>query len=263
MARPFDHIKPRLTRSGPDPARARAEVLLIHGAWAGAFCFADLAPAIAREGFGVNCLELPGHGEDRWDLPASTSLRDYADIARRAAAGLGRPVLVGHSMGGWLAQKVLEVVDLPAVFLAPAPGKGVGLSVSARLLARHLKPALRVFQGRQPRVQDLPLIRKIFFGEHSKMDLEELLPNMAPEPPLVVLELMLGLVRATPPKGKAPRLLVAGAKDPFLPLAGAQNLARNLGARLAVLPDYPHALFMEDDSGLVQRLLLEFLGNCP
>jgi pimeloyl-ACP methyl ester carboxylesterase len=86
---------------------------------------------------------------------------------------------------------------------------------------------------------------------------------MAPEPPRVVLEMTLGLVKALPPGGKAPRLLVAGAKDPFLPLPRAQALAENLGARLSVLPEYPHALFMEDETGLVKRLLLEFLQNCP
>ena len=125
MARPFESMRPAITRLGPPPEAARREVLLIHGAWGGAWVWGGLARDLAAEGYGVNLIEQPGHGQDRWDLPSLTSVNDYADLSRRAAASLGRPVLVGHSLGGWQVQKIWETEDLPGVLLAPLPGSGL------------------------------------------------------------------------------------------------------------------------------------------
>ena len=57
-------------------------------------------PALLRaEGFRVNAIDLPGHGQDRTP-PETVRLSDYAD--RIVAALQGRPpaLVVGHSMGG-------------------------------------------------------------------------------------------------------------------------------------------------------------------
>jgi len=89
---------------GPGPA-----VVLLHGAGADHRTFADQATALAAHGSRVVLPDLRGHGASR---PTSTRLTApllVADVeALVAALGLDRPVLVGHSLGGNLAQELVR-----------------------------------------------------------------------------------------------------------------------------------------------------------
>jgi pimeloyl-ACP methyl ester carboxylesterase len=84
------------------------EILLIHGAWHGAWCWAPLQGELARRGIRSSAIDLPGHGTRRrpgW----LTSWRGYVDAVVAAAAGCDRPPLVvGHSMGGGVITAAAE-----------------------------------------------------------------------------------------------------------------------------------------------------------
>ena len=91
-----------VTRSG------NLDVVLIHGAGGNHL----LWPAALRrlQGATVYALDLPGHGRSRG--PGRELIGDYAaDVAGfMEAAGIDRAVLMGHSMGGAIAQQVaLEI----------------------------------------------------------------------------------------------------------------------------------------------------------
>jgi pimeloyl-ACP methyl ester carboxylesterase len=240
MARPFDLVPLKITRLGPSPVKARREALFLHGAWSGPDDWEGLAEPIARAGFGVNLLELPGHGQPVWELPAFTSLKDYAAYAARAAANLGHPILVAHSMGGWIAQKLLEVVDLPAVFLAPLPGSGLPLWGLMNFVRDNPRQVLEGLRGRPMRFEGMGGI-----GEPSR----------------VTWEMGLGLVRARPKPGNRPRLLIAAGKDHLVPLGAQRRLAHRLGAGLMVFDDLPHVLWQEDPGGRVCAAVLHFLDK--
>lgn len=62
-----------------------------------------------------------------------------------------------------------------------------------------------------------------------------------------------------PTDWSTPTLLVWGEKDPVLPLATAEALARRLRARLEVFPGAAHAAYL-DQPERFHALLLEFLG---
>ena len=145
MARPFDLVPLKMSRQGPPPQEAKREVLLIHGAWRGSWVWQDMAEAAAAAGFGVNLLDLPGHSLPPWQLPWSTSLRDYAMYVARAVGRLSRPILAGHSMGGWIVQKILELIDLPAVLLAPLPGSGLPFKGLLNFVVDHPQEVLGGF----------------------------------------------------------------------------------------------------------------------
>ncbi|MGH9017970.1 MAG: alpha/beta hydrolase [Acidimicrobiales bacterium] len=73
-------------------------VVLVHGAWHGAWCFDPLVAALDRRRVPVTCVELPGHGEDGGEL---TDLHGDADAVRHHLDRCAKPVvLVGHSYGG-------------------------------------------------------------------------------------------------------------------------------------------------------------------
>lgn len=81
------------------------DVVLVHGAWHGGWCFDALRSALAERSVMATAPDLPGHGED---------LNPPGDVAGDAAAiaailrGIGRPVvLLGHSYGGLVISEVV------------------------------------------------------------------------------------------------------------------------------------------------------------
>lgn len=83
-------------------------VVLVHGAWHGAWCWAPLQTELDRRGVASLAIDLPGHGS------TGTPFTDLHGDARavldviEAQAALGRtaPVLVGHSYGGAVITEV-------------------------------------------------------------------------------------------------------------------------------------------------------------
>ena len=73
-------------------------VLLVHGAWHGAWCWEPVVAALSGRGVRAVAIDLPGHGEDRGGL---TGVHGDAERVREVLDGLGEPaILVGHSYGG-------------------------------------------------------------------------------------------------------------------------------------------------------------------
>ena len=108
-------------------------VLLVHGAWHGAWCWHKFQDYFAERGVDSFAVNLRGHG-GRANVKSLrfTRLKDYvadlADAVERVSEKTGRrPLIVGHSMGGLVTQKYLEGrADIPkAVLLASVPPQGV------------------------------------------------------------------------------------------------------------------------------------------
>jgi pimeloyl-ACP methyl ester carboxylesterase len=73
-------------------------VLLVHGAWHGAWCWDRVVAALTGRGIPAVAIDLPGRGADTGPL---SDLHGDADRVRRALDGFDEPVvLVGHSYGG-------------------------------------------------------------------------------------------------------------------------------------------------------------------
>lgn len=74
------------------------DILLIHGAAHGAWCWHRVIPALAALGHHARAIDLPSHGDDTTD-PAQVTLNSYAQAILNATQG--PTLLVGHSMGGF------------------------------------------------------------------------------------------------------------------------------------------------------------------
>jgi pimeloyl-ACP methyl ester carboxylesterase len=76
-------------------------VLLVHGAWHGAWCWERVVSGLAAEGVASHAVDLPGHGDDPGPM---ADLHGDASSVRRALDDLSANgdeiVLVGHSYGG-------------------------------------------------------------------------------------------------------------------------------------------------------------------
>ncbi|MBM7520353.1 alpha/beta fold hydrolase [Nocardioides nitrophenolicus] len=69
-------------------------VVLVHGAWHGAWCWEPVIPHLEQHGLTVHTVDLPSSG-------SGGTLADDAEAVRAAVAAVGdQVVLVGHSYGG-------------------------------------------------------------------------------------------------------------------------------------------------------------------
>jgi len=76
-----------------------ARIVLVHGAFSGAWCWEPVLPGLRAAGHTMQTVDLPGSGEDRTPV-AGVTLAAYAERVGDALREGSPAVLVGHSMGG-------------------------------------------------------------------------------------------------------------------------------------------------------------------
>ena len=87
-----------------------SELLLIHGAWQGAWAWDRLVPELDALGHRCHAVDMPGNGNGRSRLqPKNVSLERYIEYLQRLLAEIGEPVVVvRHSSGGIIASQLAE-----------------------------------------------------------------------------------------------------------------------------------------------------------
>jgi pimeloyl-ACP methyl ester carboxylesterase len=106
-----------------------ASLLLIHGAWQGAWCWREVVARLEERGHQAIAIDLPGHGEDR-SPPETVTLQDYVDrMIQAVSASKDRPILVGHSMGliGLTAETVPDSIAALVYVAALVPPSGCSM----------------------------------------------------------------------------------------------------------------------------------------
>ncbi len=115
-------------------------LLFVHGGWHGAWCWDDhFLDYFADAGYRAVSISLRGHGTSPTAKPLTkVSVADYMDDLRSVADELGgEPVLIGHSLGGFVIQRYLEQHSAPAaVLLGSVPPNGV-LTLAIRVWRRR------------------------------------------------------------------------------------------------------------------------------
>lgn len=114
-----------------------ARLVLVHGAFSGAWAWEPLTPALRAAGHTVLALDLPGSGEDHTP-PEEVTLDGYAQRICEALAQDDEPaVLVGHSMGGvaitHAAGRCADHIKALVYVCAFLPGEGQSLLDMTRL----------------------------------------------------------------------------------------------------------------------------------
>ena len=111
----------------------KAPVILIHGMWSTPDALKDVKAAFEEKGYNVHVPMLPYHlprnqlkGELAKKL-ASSSIEDYVNCISECIQDLDqKPILVGHSMGGLIAQLVAAKHECEKLILiSSAPPAGI------------------------------------------------------------------------------------------------------------------------------------------
>ena len=124
-------------------------LLFVHGGWHAAWCWEHFLNFFADAGYRAVALSLRGHGASPTTKPLrSCSIAEYVDDVRATADNLGgQPVLIGHSLGGFVVQRYLENHSAPAtVLVGSVPPQGV-LGLALRVWRHHPWVSIRAFAG--------------------------------------------------------------------------------------------------------------------
>jgi pimeloyl-ACP methyl ester carboxylesterase len=112
-----------------DQAMAK-DIVMIHGANEGAWCFDKFRAVFEALGWTCHAPDLIGHGTRAADAAKTLVGVGMADYRAELEAFLKtvppRPVLLGHSMGGVLAQQLAaQGLTRALILVAPAPRAGI------------------------------------------------------------------------------------------------------------------------------------------
>jgi pimeloyl-ACP methyl ester carboxylesterase len=229
---------------------------MIHGAFCGGWAFDGWRSMFEAQGYDVRTPTLRHH--DCGDHPPAalgkTSMLDYAHDLERELDTIGdAPVLVGHSLGGLLAQMLAARRPARAlILLAPSAPWGMTPSTPFEIISAQ---SLYLAGG----FWSTPLKPQRWIAAANALDLlpeaerEAVFARFVPESGLATFETMhwpFDMKRATQVDARAvtcPILCLAGRRDRVNPPATVRRLARRYGgrARYEELPDHSHWLIGE------------------
>ena len=227
-----------VTETGPP-------LLFVHGFFGRAIAFERMMDCLTAKGHRCVAIDLRGHGDSALsgDL-GKVSIHDYADDVARVARLIGDPVIVGHSMGGLLAQlAAVRGVTRGIVLLTPAPPRGIPvLSVKLALHQAKYMPAILTSRVVVPGRSDL---RALVLNRVPPAEQEVLLDMLVPDSGRAALQMSVFGVPIPRERVTAPVLVVAGDQDLFIPVSRAVRVAARYAAPLRVAPGRGHMLIIE------------------
>jgi pimeloyl-ACP methyl ester carboxylesterase len=217
-----------------------ASLLLVHGAWHGAWCWEDnVAPRLRAAGHAVTAIDLRHHGAQQRSGLRRSRIGDYVADLDAAASALPAPlVVVGHSMGGLVVQRWL-IHNRPAgaVLVAPVPVHGV-IPATLRVARRHPVTFARVnaTMNMAPLVRTEALVRDLFLAPDTPDEVvRRCHQRVGNESYLAYLE-MLGVVRARPRRVSTPLLVLGAEQDGIFAPGEIERTARAYGTEPVMLP---------------------------
>ncbi|NDJ75487.1 MAG: alpha/beta hydrolase [Chloroflexi bacterium] len=226
-------------------------LLFVHGMWHGAWIWEEhFFPYFVERGYAVHALSLRGHGNSegskniRWHRIGSY----VQDVAQVASTLDTPPVIIGHSMGGYVTQKYLENHPAAAgVLLASAPpGHGVW-QATFRALAKHPLAVLRVnltFSMR-PLVATPERYRWVFFTPDFPEDTLRRYHAQINNESIVAFLGLLGLSRLHPRRVKVPMLVTGAEQDTLFSTAEIEGTARAYGTSAEIFPNVGHNMMLD------------------
>jgi pimeloyl-ACP methyl ester carboxylesterase len=162
-------MKLGIISKAPSNGKYPTPLLFIHGALHGAWCWdAHFLDYFARHGFAAYAINLRGHGnsEGREKL-RMTRIADFVEGVKNAVRQLpSPPILIGHSMGGYIIQKYLEDHTSPGAVLLFSPPPTGFLPATLRIAWRRplIFAKITVTLSLLPLVATPRLTREAFFS---------------------------------------------------------------------------------------------------
>jgi pimeloyl-ACP methyl ester carboxylesterase len=228
-------------------------ILFVHGGYFDSWCWEPyFLPWFAAKGHAAYALSLRGHGASAGRATLFvTGLDDFAADVEHVASGLpAPPVLVGHSMGAAIVERLLATRPVrAAALISPVAPSGL-LPMAARLAAESPEQLFSLAQFDPARLSThvLDALRPFYFGDDVAPEiLAEATTHLCPESPRVLLDLSLRLHWKQPERGDIPLFVLGAGGDRISTPDDVRATARHHGVEATLVPGLAHMLMLEPE----------------
>ena len=243
-------------------------LLFIHGAMHTAACWdAHFLDYFAERGYVSHALNLRGHGNSdgrehlRW-----TRIADFVeDLAKTVELLPSPPILIGHSMGGFIIQKYLEDHTAPGAVLLSSPSPAGLLPTALKNARRHplLFIKVNLTLSLTPLVPTPALAREAFFSPDVPDDeMTTYWRQMQDDSYRAYLDMVaLDLPRPARANGRTPMLILGAGRDSMLTPREIEVTAKAYHTQAYMIPTVAHNSMLERDWGSVADRILAWLNE--
>lgn len=215
-------------------------ISFLHGAFGGPEVWTQfVAPWFASRGHAVSVPQMPAGN------PAAR-LRDYVRHAQRAADAFGTaPIVVGHSLGGLVAQHLAAQRPVAGMVLIGSPGPyGLGPTLlQLSLRAPDILTATLLAQAGAGALLGTEVARRALFTEETPLEwVAETVQTFGRESPLALLDGILWDLPHWFLARRSPVLALMGDQDVFVPITDLWAIAFFYGAETELIRGAAHGL---------------------
>ncbi|MGB0682379.1 MAG: alpha/beta hydrolase [Magnetovibrionaceae bacterium] len=245
--------------------RYRPPLVFLHGAFSGGWIWAEnFMPWFAEAGYDCFAPSFRGHGKSSGiERLHEFGIDDYVEDALRVISALGdAPVLVGHSMGGYVVQKLLARIDVEAYCLmASVPPTGLmGPAITMAWFQPWLLWRIGEIQHQGVDIARPETFREALFREDIPEELAATYMSRAQNESRRATLDMYGPAVSDPWRLRVFPALVMGAQmDRLIAPMHVRQTAAIVGTTARLLPDLGHGMMLERDWESAAKVLLEFL----
>jgi pimeloyl-ACP methyl ester carboxylesterase len=262
--------EPKLELRSRLPSRANGRkppLLFVHGGYSDSWCWdAFFLPWFARQGYAAHAVSLRGHGGSAGaEMLFIAGLDDYAADVERAVAQLpSPPVLIGHSMGAAVVERLLSTRPVrAAALLAPVPPAGL-LTIAARLATERPDYLLSMMHLDATKLSRhvLDTLRPYYFSDDVAPEvLAEATRHLGAESPRALLDLSLRLHWQLPERNGVPVLVLGAEGDRISTADDVAATARHHGVEAMMLPGLAHMMMLERKWETPARALAQWVSG--
>lgn len=228
----------------------RPPLLFVHGGFCDAWCWEPyFLPWFAKHGYAAHALSLRGHGRSGGrESVFLAGLDDYAADVERVASELEQaPVLIGHSLGAAVVERLLATRPIrAAALLAPVPPAGLMIVASRLAVERpeyflHANP---IDAGNLP-AEVLRTLKPYFFSDAAPPVMAEAVKHLGFESPRALFDLALRLHWQLPERNNVPVLVLGAQGDRICTPDDVHATARHHHVEAVMIEGAAHMMMLE------------------
>ena len=221
-------------------------MLLIHGMWGSASHWNEFLKYFKARNIKARAIEYK-----------KNERASFMDYVKEVAEVAENEIIVGHSMGGLIVQKVAEMVETKAgIAIASAPPHGIKFGNFSLTLSsmRYLPKIL----AKKPFIPSYKFVRKYLLNCMDEERAREIYASLLPESPRAAYEVFMGKVKVDERKVSSPMLFIALKDDRVAPVELEEKIASKYKAKLAILEGC-HWIF--DSSHEIAEQIINFVSE--
>jgi pimeloyl-ACP methyl ester carboxylesterase len=244
-----------------DPTtRPKPPILFLHGVFGRPSLLEPWTRMLASAGYTVHVPTLPGREPTDEAVLARTGIEDCFAVALDAYDRIGEPaIVIGHSMGGLLTQKIAAArAPRAAVLLASVPP---GMLWPQLRPLPHLFPIMPRILAGKPFLPSARTMRDVPLNTLPVAEQEALIPRLVRDSGRVFREMSMGAAstKVTASQVSCPVLCVSAGSDRNVAPWISRRIAKRYRAEHQDHPGKPHWIVAESAIDDVAPPVLEWL----